>query len=93
MEVKNLELESISFTSAPTKTQLTNALRAVSRFLSHVGAALILDESYTVADQPLGQMLNAAITLKACADQFDGGPNASGLAVPQPGGPQVVRGR
>ncbi len=92
MQVQDLKLEEISFNSAPTKTQLTNSLRSISRFLSHVGAALILDESYTVADQSLGQMFNAAITLKACADQFDAGPSASGLAVPQPAGPHVVRG-
>jgi hypothetical protein len=92
MEVKNLELEAISFSEAPTKSQLVNTLRDICTFLGRVGGALILDGSYTVADPPLGAMLNASIQLKASADQFENGPNASGLAVPQPG-PQVVRGR
>lgn len=92
MEVPDLKLDAITFTSAPTKSQLVYALRDISKFIGNVGGALILDGSYTVADQALGTMLNASIQLKACADGFDNGPSASGLAVPQPG-PQVVRGR
>lgn len=89
MEVKNLELASISFSEAPTKSQIVNMLRDIHKFLGRVGGALILDESYSIADPPLGAMLNASIQLKASADQFEQGPNAAGLAVPQ-GGPQVV---
>jgi hypothetical protein len=92
MEFPDLHLAEIKFNAAPTKTQLTNLLRDISKFLGNVGGALILDGSYTVADPPLGQTLNSAIQLKAAADAFENGPNASGLAVPQPG-PQVVRGR
>jgi hypothetical protein len=92
MDVKDLELDAISFNQAPTKSQLVNTLRDVSNFLGRIGGALILDGSYSVADPPLGQMLNASIQLKASADAFDAGPNASGLALPQPApGPQRVR--
>jgi len=92
MDVKYLELDAISFNQAPTKSQLVNTLRDVSNFLGRIGGALILDGSYSVADPPLGQMLNASIQLKASADAFDAGPNASGLALPQPApGPQRVR--
>lgn len=90
MQVPDLHLGEITFTSAPTKTQTVNALRDISKFLGNIGGALILDGSYTVADQCLGTLLNASIQLKASAQAFDEGPNASGLAIPQPG-PQVVR--
>lgn len=92
MEVKNLHLDEISFSEAPTKTQLVNLLQDIHKFLGRVGGALILEGSYTIADQPLGQMLNGSIQLKAAADGFEAGPSAAGLAVPAPG-PQVVRGR
>jgi hypothetical protein len=94
LDVKNLELEAISFNQAPTKSQLTNALHDISKFLGRVGGALILDGAYSVADPPLGQMLNASIQIKAAADAFDAGPNSSGLSLPQPvpgQGPQRVR--
>ena len=94
MDVKNLELEAISFNQAPTKSQLVHSLRSISNFISDMGASLMLDRSYDVSDPPLGQMLNAAIQLKACAKTFDEGPNSSGLSLPQPvpgQGPQRVR--
>ncbi len=94
MDVKNLELEAISFNSAPTKSQIVNTLRTISTFLSNMGAHLIIDGSYSLADPPLGQTLNAAIQLKAASDAFDAGPNSSGLSLPQPvpgQGPQRVR--
>ena len=94
MDVKNLELEAISFNQAPTTSQLVNSLRSISDFLGRVGGALILDGAYTVADPPLGQMLNASIQIKASADAFSAGPNASGLSLPQPvpsQGPRRVR--
>jgi hypothetical protein len=69
-----------------------NALRSIHTFLGRVGGALMLDGSYSVADQPMGEMLNASIQLKKAEAMFEAGPNASGLAVPQPG-PQVVRGQ
>ncbi len=92
MEVKNLELEAISFSDAPTKSQLTNALRDIHNFVGRMGGSLLMDGSYTIGDQAVGVMLNASVMLKQAADLFDAGPNAAGLAVPQ-GGPQVVRGR
>jgi len=84
MEFPDLKLDEIKFNSAPTKTQMVNLLRDISKFVGDCGAAMILDHSYTIADQPLGMALNAAIQFKAAADAFEGGPNASGLAVPQP---------
>ena len=95
MNLKDVELEAATFTEPPTKSQLVNVLRNVSQFLSRMGAAVILDGSYAVSDPPLGETLNAATKLKQCAQAFEDGPNASGLALPQPvpGGPQVVRGR
>jgi hypothetical protein len=89
LQVKDLHLDAIDFSEAPTKTQLVNTLRGIHEFLGRVGGALILDGSYSIADQPLGAMLNASIQLKASADQFEAGPNAAGLAVPA-AGPQVV---
>ena len=95
MEVKDLHLDAISFSAPPTKTQIVNILRDVSQFLTRMGAAVVLDGSYSVSDPPLGETLNAATKLKQCAQAFEDGPNVSGLALPQPvpGGPQVVRGR
>lgn len=92
MEVKDLHLDEITLAEPPTKTQLVNLLHDVHKFLGRVGGALILDGSYTVADPPMGALFNGSIQLKAAADGFENGHNASGLAVPQPG-PQVVRGR
>jgi hypothetical protein len=89
MEVQDLKLEAISFSAAPTKSQLVNMLRDITTFLGRVGGALILDGSYTIAEPPMGAMFNGSIQLKAAADGFEAGPNASGLAVPQ-GGPRVV---
>lgn len=84
MDVKDLQLDAISFSQAPTKSQLVNTLRAIHSFLAKMGGSLLMDESYTIGDQPMGVMLNASVMLKQAADQFDAGPSASGLAVPQP---------
>lgn len=91
MEVPDLHLAEIKFSAAPTKSQLSNMLRDISKFLGHIGAALILDGSYTIADPPMGAMLNGSIQLKASADQFDAGPNVAGLATPMPAPGQVRR--
>ena len=95
MELKDLKLEAVTLTEPPTKSQLVYILRDISQFLSRMGAAAVLDGSYAVSDPPLGETLNAATKLKQCAQAFEDGPSASGLAIPQPvpGGPQVVRGR
>ncbi len=95
MELKDLKLEAVTLTEPPTKTQIINILRDVSQFLTRMGAAVVLDGSYSVSDPPLGETLNAATKLKQCAQAFEDGPNASGLALPQPvpGRPQVVGGR
>ncbi len=92
MEVKNLELAAVSFTEAPTKTQLVNLLRDIHKLIGRVGGSLLMDESYTIGDQAVGVMLNASVALKQAADLFEQGPNAAGLAIPAQG-PQVVRGR
>jgi hypothetical protein len=89
MEVKDLHLDAIDFNQAPTKTQLTNMLRDIHTFIGRVGGALIIAGDYSIADPPMGAMFNGSIQLKAAADQFDAGPNAAGLAVPQP--PQGMR--
>lgn len=89
MDLKDLHLTEISFSAPPTKTQVVNALRDIFKFLNRMGGALILDESYNIGDQGIGQMLNGAIQLRAAADTFENGPNTAGLAVPQ-AGPQVV---
>jgi hypothetical protein len=92
MQVPDLKLAEISFSAAPTRSQLVNMLRDIHKFLGNVGAALIMDGSYTIADQPLGAMLNASIQLKAASDQFDAGPSAQGLSEPRmaPGVPRVA---
>lgn len=89
MEVKDLHLAEIHFTAPPTKSQLTNALRSIHEFIGKMGGALIIDGSYSIADPPMGAMFNGSIQLKAALDQFEGGPNGAGLAIPQ-GGPRVV---
>jgi hypothetical protein len=91
MEVPDLKLDAISFNQPPTKSQLTNMLRDLSKFVSHCAAAIVIDGSYQVSDQPCGGMFNAATMLKGCADQFEAGPNAQGLAIPQPGPMPVPR--
>jgi hypothetical protein len=89
MDLKDLHLTEISFSAPPTKTQVVNTLRDIFKFINRMGGALILDESYNIGDQAVATMLNGAIQLRAAADAFENGPNATGLAVPQPG-PQVV---
>ena len=89
MDVKDLQLDAISFNQAPTKSQLVNMLRDLHNFIGRVGGSLLMDGSYTIGDQAVGVMLNASVGLKQAADLFEQGPNAAGLAVPQ-GGPQVV---
>jgi hypothetical protein len=89
MNVPDLHLSEISFKETPTKSQLVNALRDIQTFLGRVGGSIIADGSYSIADQPVGVLLNASVALKQSADLFEAGPNASGLAVPG-GGPQVV---
>lgn len=92
MEFPDLKLEAINFTTAPTKTQIVNTLRDIHTFLGRMGGVLVADGSYSIADQPLGVMLNASVALKQSADLFEAGPNASGLAVPQPAPGQIRRG-
>ena len=92
MNVPDLHLPEMSFKETPTKTQLINCLRDVQTFLGRLGGSLIADGSYSIADQPMGVLLNASVALKQSADLFEAGPNAAGLAVPG-AGPQVVRGR
>lgn len=92
MQLPDLKLDAISFSQAPTRSQIVNCLRDISKFLGQMGGSLILDGSYTVADQQMGAMLNASIQLKASADQFDQSPNSAGLSTPQIA-PQVMRPR
>ena len=91
MEVKPLSLSGYEFKEPPTKSQLVNCLRDISGFLSRVGGALLADEAYAITDQPLATMLNAGVTLKASADQFDAGPNKEGLVHAMPAPPQMPR--
>jgi hypothetical protein len=89
--MKDLHLPEIAFGQAPTKTQVVNTLRDIFKFINRMGGALILDESYNIGDQAIGQMLNGSIQLRAAADAFEAGPNVAGLAVPQPAPGQVRR--
>ena len=90
MQTPDLKLDAITFNAPPTKSQLVNTLREISKFVSNCAASVVLDGSYSVSDQPCGGMFNASTMLKQCADGFENGPNATGLAVPQPG-PMAVR--
>lgn len=91
MEVPDLKLDAISFNAPPTKTQLVNMLRDISKFVNACAASVVLDGSYKPADPPCGSMFNGAHMLNQCADGFEAGPNATGLAVPQPGPMAVPR--
>jgi hypothetical protein len=92
MELPDLHLDEQTFKDTPTTTQMVNLLRDLHKFLSRCGGMLIASNSYAIGDNPIGAMLNGAIQLKAAADMFEQGPNAAGLAVPQPmAGPQAVR--
>jgi hypothetical protein len=91
VQVKDLELDKISFSEAPTKTQLTNLLRDIHRFLSQLGGVLIASEAYTIADPPMGAMLNGAIQLKAAADQFEAGASQQNLVHAMPAPPAQMR--
>jgi len=92
MNLPDLKLEAIHFTTAPTKSQITNTLRSIHDFLGKLGGALILDGSYSIADPPMGALFNGSIQLRQALDGFDNGPNAQGLSVPQMA-PQVMRPR
>lgn len=84
MEVPDLHLDAMDFKETPTKTQLVNAIRDTQKFLTRLGGSIIADGSYTIGDPAIGALLNGTIQLRAAADQFEAGPNNSGLAVPQP---------
>ena len=85
MELPDLHLDAIDFKEPPTKTQTINALRDIEKFLTRMGGAIVAEGSYRMGEQSIGTLLNATIQLRAAADAFEQGPNASGLAVPQPG--------
>jgi hypothetical protein len=91
VDLKDLHLEEIKFSTPPTKSQIVNCLRDIFKFINRMGGALILDESYNIADPPMGAMLNGSIQLKAAEDQFEAGPNVAGLATPMPAPGQVRR--
>ena len=83
MQVPDIHLDAISFSSAPTQSQLINTLRDISKFLNRLGASVILEGMYTAGDPAIGETLNVGTKLRQCADLLENGPSASGLAVPQ----------
>lgn len=91
-EIK-LHLPEQSFQEAPTRSQLSNLCRDISRFMNLVGASLIVDEIHMPNEPQCGELFNTATKLKALADFIDNPQqaNAAGLAVPQPGPMQVRR--
>lgn len=89
MEIK-LHLPEHSFNDTPTKTQLDNCLGDIVNFLNKTAGAYLASGEYSVADQSLTAFLNATVQLKGAKELFSGNSNA-GLAVPQPGGPRMVR--
>lgn len=85
----SIKLESIEFTSAPTKTQLENAIRDFSDFTNKCLGSMLAEGHYTVTEQFVGATFNALIHLKQAQDAIAGNAN---LALPQQGqGPRVVR--
>lgn len=82
MEIK-LHLPEHSFNDTPTKTQLDNCLADITTFLNKVCGGYLASGEYSVADQPLGALLNATVQLKGAKELFAGNSNA-GLAIPRP---------
>lgn len=84
MEFNDLHLDAISFTAAPTKTQIVNTIRDMQKFLTRLGGALLVDGSYALGDEPIAILFNGTIQLRGAADRFEAGPNVAGLTTPQP---------
>lgn len=82
MEFPDLHLAEVNFTAPPTKSQIVNTLRDITKFLQSVGGSVLHDGSYTIGGEEIGQLLNATLQLRVAADKFEG-PSGSGLAVPQ----------
>jgi hypothetical protein len=81
-----LKLEAIAFTSAPTKTQLENAVRDIGTFLNKAVGAMLAEGHFTVTEQFIGVSLNAIVQLRQAQDAIAGQAN---LALPQPGRPPM----
>ena len=91
MDLKDLELDAIKFTEPPTTSQTVSTLRTLEKFVSRMGAALVMDGSYRIGDEAPAAIFGAAVHLRAAADKFENAPNTSGLALPQPmNGPQPM---
>jgi hypothetical protein len=72
----------------PTKTQLENHMGDLSSYLNKLAGALLATGEFTIADQPIATVLNAAAALKAAKEQFAGA-TTSGIVTPRPQ-PQMV---
>jgi len=83
-----INLDAISFTSAPTKTQFENTIQEIEKFLNKLVGSMLAEGVAMATDQQVGQVLNAAIGLRQARDISAGN---AGLAVPQGGRPQMVR--
>lgn len=92
MDLKDLELDAIKFTNTPTPTQAVNALRDLEKFVSRMGASLVMGGAYRIGDEAPAAIFGAAVHLRAAADKCEQAPNTSGLTLPaQMPGPQRVQ--
>ena len=80
----------IDFSDVPTKSQLVNMCRDISKFLNNVGASLIIDEQYMANEPQCGGLLNVATELKKLSDMIDNPNNNSGLVQAQPAPPHMM---
>lgn len=78
-----LHLDEQNFSEVPTRTQTSNLLRDMSKFLNNIAASLVIDEQYMASDPQCGEIFNAATKLKAVADFIDNPQSNAGIARPQ----------
>lgn len=79
-----LKLEAQNWSErTPTKTQLENHMGDLSSYLNKLAGALLATGEFTIADQPIATVLNAAGALKAAKEQFAGA-TTTGIVAPRP---------
>jgi hypothetical protein len=79
-----LKLEAQNWSDrTPTKTQLENHMGELSSYLNKLAGALLATGEFTIADQPIATVLNAAGALKAAKEQFAGA-TTTGIVAPRP---------
>ena len=80
----SIKLETADWSErTPTKGQLANHMSDLSNYLNKLAGSLLAMGEFTVSDQPMTAVLNAAGALRAASEGF-GGRSGAGLIESRP---------